>query len=387
MTINILKFTFNFIFAYNGAMNLCGIIVEYNPFHNGHLYHIDKAKELSHCDGLIAVMSGNYTQRGELSVIDKFKKAEIAINNGVDLVVELPFISTIQSASHFAKGAIDVLKLCQVNSICFGSESDDIEFLKEVASTEIEPDHLKELLKLGHSYPHAVSLLQGSFFPNDILAIAYLKELRNSSIKPLPILRTNEYHSNNLGRIASASAIRSAIATGEDYSIATPIKIEHPMYLKDMYDYLRRLILMSNRSILQSYHLVDEGIEKVLIDNALKCDNFDDFINASISRRYTRARIQRICISILVGLTKKEVLNLDKNPYIRVLAFNDRGRQIIKELQAQDQEVLTQFKQLPKNNRELEYRANLLYASFFEENRAQELIKRELQGPYIKKNC
>ena len=366
-------------------MNLCGIVVEYNPFHNGHIYHIEQARKLSQCDGLIAVMSGNYAQRGELSVVDKFKKAELAIEHGVDLVIELPFINTIQSASHFAKGAIDILKLCKVNSIVFGSETDNIDFLKEVASTEIEPDHLKELMKQGHSYPKAVSLLQGSFFPNDILAIAYLKELRDTDIKPIAIERTNEYHSEKLSPIASATAIRKAICNHEDYHVATPIEIEHPVYLSALYPYLRKILLLSERKTLQSYHLVDEGIEKVLKDNALKYADFEDFINASVSRRYTRARIQRILIAIMLNITKSEVKELDQTPYIRVLAFNDKGRTIIKELQKQDKEIITQFKKLPFNNRELEYRATLLYASLFEEKRMQELIKRELQGPYIKK--
>lgn len=367
-------------------MKLCGIIVEYNPFHNGHLYHIEEAKKHSNCDGLIAIMSGNFAQRGELSIIDKFEKAKIAVEHGVDLVIELPFINTVQSASHFAKGAIDVLKLCKINSLVFGSETENIDFLKDVASTEIEPDHLKELLKQGHSYPKAVSLLQGSFFPNDILAIAYLKELRNTNIEPIAILRTNDYHSSELTQVASASAIRHAIKHNKDYHIATPVEIEHPVFLEDTYDYLRRKLLVAERSTLQSYHLVDEGIEKVLKDNALKYANFEDFINACVSRRYTRARIQRILISILLELKKQEVKELDKEPYIRVLAFNDKGRRIIKELQAQGQIVLTQFKQLPKNNRELEYRATLLYASYFDEERCQYLIKRELQGPYIKKD-
>ena len=124
-------------------MNLCGIIVEYNPFHNGHMLHINKAKELSRADGTIAVMSGNFCQRGDFSVIDKFAKAEIAINHGVDLVVELPYLYATQNASKFAYGAINVLKACHINHLVFGSETNDIEILKDIASTEINPDHLK----------------------------------------------------------------------------------------------------------------------------------------------------------------------------------------------------------------------------------------------------
>ena len=112
-------------------MNICGIIVEYNPFHNGHRYHIEKAKELTSCDVLIAVMSGNYTQRGDLSVMDKFAKTEVALDNGIDIVVELPYIYATQSASSFSKGAIEALKVFGIDSIVFGSETNNLEELKE----------------------------------------------------------------------------------------------------------------------------------------------------------------------------------------------------------------------------------------------------------------
>ena len=134
-------------------MNLCGIVVEYNPFHNGHIHHIKEARRLTNPDAIIAIMSGNYTERGDLSVMDKFAKAKTALDNGIDLVIELPFVYATQSASVFAKGAVEILNKCQINSLCFGSETNDLEGLMEVASVEINPDNLKEIMKEGLSYP------------------------------------------------------------------------------------------------------------------------------------------------------------------------------------------------------------------------------------------
>lgn len=366
-------------------MNLCGIIVEYNPFHNGHILHINKSKELSNADGLIAVMSGNFCQRGDFSIIDKYTKAQIAIEHGVDLVVELPYLYATQNASKFAYGAINVLKSCHINHLVFGSETNDIEILKDIASTEINPDHLKEIMKQGNSYPKAYSILSGEFMPNDILAISYLKELRNTNINPICIPRNNAYHSLELNNISSATSIRQAVLEKRDYSIATDITIDNPIFIKDAYPYLRRLLMTTSREDLQAIHLVSEGIEKVLIKNAYLYDDYDEFIKASTSRRYTKARIQRILLQILIQIKKSDIQDIDCLNYVRVLAFNEKGLEIIKYLQAKGTNIITQFKQIPENYRQIEYRASVLYASFFNEEHSKYLIKRELQGPYIKK--
>ena len=363
-------------------MNLCGIIVEYNPFHNGHKYHIEQAKKLSNADAVIAIMSGHFTQRGELSVLDKFDKARIALENGVDLVIELPFIYATQNASIFANGAIKILNKCQINSLCFGSETNDIDTLKDIASFEINPDHLKELMKEGNSYPKAISLLSDSFFPNDILAIAYLKALRGTNIKPIGILRTNDYHSKEMAKIASATAIREAILNHEDYSLATNVKISYPVFTKDLYPYLRKILLVTPREELIKIHMVSEGIEKVLMTNALKYDNYDDFIDHSVSRRYTKSRIQRIIIQIMLHINKEDIKDLDVN-HIRVLGFNSKGKEVIKYLQSKDVEVITQFKKIDSTYRQIEYKATCLYASIQNEERFKYLTKRELMGPVI----
>lgn len=364
-------------------MNICGIIVEYNPFHNGHRYHIEKAKELTSCDVLIAVMSGNYTQRGDLSVMDKFAKTEIALDNGIDIVVELPYIYATQSASSFSKGAIEALKVFGVDSIVFGSETNNLEELKEIAALEVNPDHFKEMIKTGISFPKAYGLLAKEFLPNDILAIAYLKAIRNTAIRPYTIQRTNDFHSEDIKSIASAKAIRKAIKEKKDYHLATDVKIDHPVFIDDLYPYLRRLLMLKKREDLEKIHLVSEGIEKIFIDNAFKYPDFASFLNASTSKRYTASRIKRTLLQIMIDVKKSEVDHY-YHPYARVLGFNDKGQKLIKELRKNGAPIETQIKKIPPFIKDIELKATYLYASLFDEKRFQYLVKRELAGPIIK---
>lgn len=368
---------------YHILMKTCGLIVEYNPFHNGHLYHLQKAKEISKADALVAVMSGNIAQRGDFSIINKFEKAKIALDHGIDLVVELPFFYSVQSATLFAKGAITILDLLKVDSVCFGSETNNIENLKDIASTPVDPDHLKESLALGLSYPKAYSLLASSLYPNDILAVAYLKELKDKSIEPLSIQRTSMYHDDKIKEIASAKAIRKAVVEGYDYHAATDVDIDHPLFLKDIYATIRQRLLLSDPEDIAKIHLVSEGIEKLLIKNAYRFDNFDDFIDNSISKRYTRSRIQRILMWIMLDIKESACPKYPLN-YVRVLGFNEKGRQIIKEAKERGINIITNFKHIPSAYKDIEFKVTLFYAlSFTDSAYTNYLIKRELMGPII----
>lgn len=367
-------------------MNLCGIIVEYNPLHNGHLKHIKAARELSNADCLIAVMSGNFTQRGEVSIIDKFEKTKAALDNGVNIVIELPFPYTCQNASVFGEKSIEILKILKVNHVVFGSETNDLENLKMIADTSINIDYLKEIMKTGVSYPKAYSLLQGSLYSNDILAIAYLKALKGSDITPHSILRTNFYHDITLDRIASAKAIRQAIKAGNnDYTIATPLIIKEPHFTDELYPYLRTSLLLSDRQELQSYHLVNEGIEKALIKSALTYDNYDDFINSLVSKRYTKARIQRTVLQIMLHNQKTTMEKLERMNYVRVLGFDSIGQQVLHELKKQEVPIISHFKKIPQSYRDIEWKSDLLYASLLSENKRRSFLKQELCAPIIKK--
>lgn len=361
-------------------MKLAGIIVEYNPFHNGHLYHIQKTKELTNCDAIVAITSGNFSQRGDVSVIDKFEKTKAALLNGVDLVIELPYVFTTQNAYVFGQRSVELLKQFNVDDIVFGSETNNLEELKKYAELNIDVTRLKELMNKGESYPKAYGLLAGALYPNDILAVTYLKALQGTNINPISIQRTNDYHGEELETISSASAIRKTLKTNSDYHIATPIDINNPHFLEEFYPYLRRLLFTLSKEDLQNIHLISEGIENLLVKNAMEFNDFEDFMNASISRRYTKARIQRILLQIIMQIKKEDISSLAEPNYIRVLGFNEKGREILKAYQG-EYKLVTQFKNIPQNYKEIEWKASLMYASLLDN--PEEYIKKELKGPII----
>ena len=212
-----------------------GIICEYNPFHNGHIYHINKIKEMYPDSRIILVMSGNFLQRGDVSLINKWDKTHIALDY-VDLVVELPFVFSTQGADKFAHGAIQILDYLGVDKLVFGSECNDISFLKKMASIQLNSVDYNSLVKKyideGKNYPTAMSIALkdngGELIdsPNDILGLCYIKEIinLNSSIEPVCIKRTSDYHSSELNSICSASAIREAIQNNKDISSYVPSK-------------------------------------------------------------------------------------------------------------------------------------------------------------------
>lgn len=364
-------------------MNITGIVVEYNPFHNGHIYHINKAKEITNPDLLIAITSGNFSQRGEISIINKFDKTKAALDNGVDLVVELPYIYTVQNASIFGAKSIELLNKLHVDNVVFGSESNNLEELKDFTNYNIDIDHLKEIMDEGNSFPKAYGLLAGSLYPNDILAISYLKAIKDTGIKPYIIQRTNSYHGLELNEISSAKAIRQAIKDNKDYSLATPIKIDSPLFNDDLYPFIQRLLLTSNSNELKDIFLVSEGIENLLIKNAGLYDTYDEFINASISKRYTKARIQRILLNIINNIKKEDVSNLEPLNYIRVLGFNSKGQEYLKSFRKdEDFNIVTQFKNIPSTYKDIEWKVSNLYASYLD-NRL-DYLKQELKGPIIR---
>lgn len=361
-------------------MNITGIICEYNPFHNGHIYHINKAKELTNPDLLICVLSGNYNQRGDLSIIDKFKKTEYALDNGIDLVVELPYIYATQNAYIFGSKAVDILNKLNVNNLVFGSETNNLDELNKYANLEVDVTKLKELLRDGQSYPKAYGLLAGSMYPNDILAVTYLKALKNTNIRPISIQRTNDYHSKNINELSSASAIRQAIRNNVDVSKTTPVKFEDPIFNEMLYPYLRNILLTLPKEELGNIHLVSEGIENMLIKQANEYDNYDEFIKHSISRRYTKARIQRILCQIACHITKDEAkINED---YIRILGFNSKGKDYLNNIKKNEKlNLITQFKNLPEASKNIEWKASVIYSSLLKDSNAY--LKKELKGPII----
>ncbi len=367
---------------------ITGIIVEYNPFHNGHLYHLQKTKEITQCELLIAVMSGNFVQRGEPAIVDKWIRTKAALDAGVDLVIELPFAYSVQSASHFAKAAITCLDLAGCSTLVFGSETNDLETLQIIADCPINVDAIKEQLKYGYGYPRSVGMVQGAYAPNDILGIAYLKALKETTMTAICIQRTNDYHGETIDHeIASATAIRKALLRHEDVSHTTPMAdVLSSASLIDFslfYPYIRLKLLTTPKEQLNTLFMMEEGIENHLVKMAKTYDDFDAFLTNTISKRYTKARIQRTLIHLMINTLKNEMNQLPPLNTLRILGFNDKGRAHLKLLQKNDVRIASRYNQIPLAYRLLEYRSTLAYASVLEFSLRNRLIQREIEGPII----
>ena len=343
--------------------NVLGIICEYNPFHNGHLYQLEEAKKACNADFTIAVMSGNFTQRGDVALFDKWTRTEMALKNGIDLVIELPTIYATSSAENFADGAVKILNsLGIIDYLAFGSESGDITLLDKVASILYnEPKEFSALinmqLKSGLSYPKARELAISSYFrgskqytealenPNNILGIEYLKALKRqkSHIIPITIKRINsDYNSTNTKNgFATATAIRERLQNNKNIHRLVPYEtyelIEEKLKKKDFLTNLsifeKEIIYSLRRMTIEEIaNLPDvtEGLENKIKFAVSNFTTLDKIIENIKSKRYTQTRIQRILVYALLGITKKD-MNLARKtvPYIRVLGFNKHGKKII----------------------------------------------------------
>ena len=381
-------------------MRVLGIIVEYNPFHNGHIYHIQKAKELIQPDYTIAVMSSSFVQRGEPAIIDKWTRSRLAIEFGVDLVIELPFVYACQSADYFAKGAIWLLQAIGVTDLCFGSEDGNIETFIEIAhAIELHHDeynvYVKQYMKQGLRYPVACNQALKSILnkeiktPNDLLGLSYVKEIifNHYLITPHCLKRTNDYHETHLKHIASATAIRQAIYNHQDISQSLP---HHEYYqqniyqLNDYYPYLQYQLLTSSIEQLKQYHLVEEGLENRLIHCMTHSHTMEEFISQLLSKRYTKPRIQRMLIHILMKNTKEDIEQAMNIDYIRILAMNDKGRQYLNYIKKDcPYHLITNFSSYKHPALDMEFKATKLLSLL--SSQPHEVIKKEYSSiPYIK---
>ena len=322
-------------------MKILGIVVEYNPFHTGHLYHLEKAKEIVQPDLTIAIMSGNYVQRGEVAIIDKFKRSELAIKYGVDLVIELPFVYGSQSADYFCKGAIDLLYHIGVTDLVFGSECGTIETFTEIAhAIEKQPEtynqYVKDSMNQGLRYPdacnQALSQLLGKSIvtPNDLLGLGYVKEVifNHYPINLHCIERSNDYHETTLNKVASATALRKALFNHEDVQDYLFDMSYYTNFYKqsDFFDYLKYQIIIQNENSLKNLHLVDEGIENLLKKVIYQVNSYEELVTKLTSKRYTKTRIQRMLLHILLNDTKQEIQNALNVDYLHILKMNQKGQ-------------------------------------------------------------
>lgn len=335
-----------------------GIISEYNPFHNGHRYQIEKIREKIKKDFneeciIISIMSGNFTQRGDMAIFDKYERSKIAIKNGVNLVLELPIIYSLSGADIFAKGALNILNnLKCIDFLAFSVEDiDKFENLKDISNMLKSPTKeytlkLKENLKRGNSYmTSATNALEFCFNknldfikkPNNILAFNYLKYIEN--IKPLPIQRINANHDSLKAKdnIASAMKIRNMIFSGKDVNKFIPYEIKKskvkPVLFEDYFFAIKNIIL-NKKNELFIYPEVETGLDNRIYNNITKFNTIEEFINEISTKRYTKSRIRRILMYILLDI-KKEDIDEYKNHtpnFIRVLALDNRGRKILKKI-------------------------------------------------------
>ncbi|MBR0385690.1 MAG: nucleotidyltransferase family protein [Erysipelotrichaceae bacterium] len=373
-------------------MTAAGIIVEYNPLHNGHLHHLEETRRLTGCEIVVACMSGNMVQRGEFAVIDKWARAKAAVRAGVDMVIELPAAFVLQSATQFGREAVSQLALAECDWLVFGSETNNLAELQEISQMSFNIDNFRENMKQGFSYPASYGFMADSYGPNDILAISYLRAMQDhSSITPISIKRTSGYHDVSLDTSSpSAKAIRNARLHGTDISDFTPMAEELKGYTsptwQQFYPYLRTLLMTMPRQLLQQIFLMDEGIEKHLALQAAEFPDYESFINAAVTRRYTRSRIQRTLCHLLLQNYRQEVTSLPPYDRIRPLAYNEKGRRYMRLLQEKEVIIVNHFTQNIKPYREMEYRAAVVYGMLMDDKHRHDVVRGEIIGPYTEKD-
>ncbi|MBQ3037955.1 MAG: nucleotidyltransferase [Clostridia bacterium] len=387
-------------------MKICAIICEYNPFHNGHKYQIEEIKK-EH-DAVICIMSGAFVQRGDAAIFDKWTRAECALLNGVDLVIELPVCFSVNTAERFSFGAISILdKLGVVNSLCFGSECGDIDILikaEDILANEPYEvsEYIKKLLDKGISYPKARSIAFSSFIdegiltePNNILALEYIHALKslNSTISPITLKRKDAgHHDISLDKsIASATAIRSLIRENKDFSTYVP-ENTYALYKTSPIADISRLdtaliyiLRTTPPEILKKINDVTEGLENRLINSAYECSGFHGLCKKIKTKRYTYTKLSRILVSVLLYQTKE--LSKSAPGYVRVLGMNSVGMDILSDIKKKSSlQIITKPSDFKNFNAsfKLDIKSGDIYSLCFEDN--DKNMRDYYNSPIIKTN-
>ena len=364
--------------------NVVGLIVEYNPFHNGHLHHIQEIDKLFEDNIKIAVMSGDFVQRGEPSLINKFEKTKIALSQGIDIVIELPTFYSTQSAEIFAKGSVNLLDKLSCSHIVFGSESNDLDKLKRIATISMTKEFelsLREFLAEGFSYPTAFSkaLFDEKLGSNDILAMEYLKVIKviNPKIEACSIKREKTgYYDDEKDNFSSATYIRKILLDCNEKKEDKLNKIKNlvPEFsykileenfgvfscLSDFYDLIKYNII-KNYSELKNIQDLEVGLENRLYKYSLENLSFEDFFNEVLTKRITISRLQRILLHSLFNLTENITEKVkNKVPFVKILGFSARGQEYLNYLKKaenyNERKILTSNRNLKEilNEEEIE---------------------------------
>lgn len=330
-------------------MKTLGIICEYNPFHTGHEYHINRT--LEQCDSVVCAMSGSFTQRGEAALFDKYTRAECAVKCGANLVVELPFFAAVSSANYFADYGVRLLsKMC--SGISFGSECGSIDELEKRG--EASPEEIKQKLKEGKSYA-AAAAVSARGTPNDILGTEYIKAAKKYNMSTITFKRRgNDYDSEKAaGEFISAAACRKYIINGETESILKYIpKRIHDIFTECIKEKkyavtpdILSVILRYNKNALDDNPYIKEGIENRFYEAASMFIHNNDILNYVKSKRYTMTTLSRIAACACIGLKKSDFIKYISGDieYIRVLAADKKGMEIVSELKKRGENIVINY--------------------------------------------
>lgn len=363
------KSSYNHITKYKRGEDLIatGVIVEYNPFHNGHLYHIKQSRKHTDADVIIAVMSGHFLQRGEPAFVDKWTRTKMALANGADLVIELPYIYSTAQASDFAKGGVLLLESLQCDFLSFGSEQGDITpfldtyKLLEGHNSELQ-ENIKQLVKTGLSYPRALNTAYQQLIPNhtrsyadltkpnNILGYHYVENIQkyHTNIKPITIQRIQAGYHDAIEKgqtIASATGIRQAIQGQHSIKSVRAFlpqasfnaitdwhdEFHHFASWELFWPYLQFSILRMSPEEIALCAEVTEGIEFSIIKAAKECSDFNSFMEKVKSKRYTWTRIQRMLTHIFTNFTWQQLKSSNLPSYIRLLGMSKNGQHYLSE--------------------------------------------------------
>lgn len=376
-------------------MRIIGLIAEYNPFHNGHLYQINKIKEMYPDSIVIAVVSSYFTQRGDISILNKWDKTRVALDNGIDIVIELPFVFATQSSDIFAKGAITLLEEMHIDTLIFGTETDNIDWLKEVAHLQLNNKEydikVKNYLNRGLNYPtatnKAIEDLTGYKVdsPNDLLALAYIKQIKQDKkdIEIVNIKRTIAYHTTETeNNITSASNIRTKYLNNENISSLIPYSLNnlYKVSMNNLFSYLKYKII-TEENTLSMYQTVDEGIEGRIIKYINESNSYEELIQNIKTKRYTYNKISRMLLHILTNFTKEEASSI-KIDYIRLLGFTSNGKEYLNKIKKKILiPIITGYKKNISKILDIELRITKIYSLVT----SKDLVKEEYRNkPIIK---
>lgn len=377
-------------------MKIIGIIAEYNPFHLGHLYQIQKTKEMYPDSIIIAIISTHFTERGDISILNKWDKTRICLEHNIDLVIELPTLYATQSSDIFASAALNILNHFKIDTLVFGSETDNIEILYQLANTQLNNKEYDKLvqsyLDKGINYPTAMSKALNQLTsstvdkPNDLLGLSYVKEIikNNYQITPVSIKRNNNYHGNTIeSNIISANLIRKMHLENKDITPHIPNNTKQYLYnnisMNNAFNLLKYKIINESNN-LNKYLTVDEGIENRILKYIYESNNYQELVMNIKTKRYTYNKINRMLLHILLDIKKEDNT---KDIYLRVLGFNAKGRTYLNKIKKDTTiPIYMGYKKNVSKTFDIELKSTSIYSLIVKDNT---LIKYEYQNkPIIK---